>query len=42
MLKSQGRLGNELLAAKLLYRATGMASTLDDQDQPRFGENHPY
>ena len=25
MLKPQGRLGNKLLAAKLLYRATGVA-----------------
>jgi len=26
MFKPQGRLGNNLLAAKLLYRATGVAS----------------
>jgi hypothetical protein len=39
MLKPQRRLGNKLLAAKLLYRATGVASTLADEDEPLFGED---
>jgi hypothetical protein len=42
MLKPQGRLGNKLLAAKLLYRATGVAWTLADEDAPLFGEDQPY
>jgi hypothetical protein len=42
MLKPQGRLGNKLLAAKLLYRATGVTSTLADEDAPLFGEDQPY
>ena len=42
MLKPQGRLGNKLLAAKLLYRATGVASTLADEDEPLFDEDQPY
>ena len=37
MLKPQGRVGNNLLAAKLRYRATGVASTLADEDEPFFG-----
>jgi hypothetical protein len=41
MLKPQGRLGNKLLAAKLLYRTTGVASTLADEDAPLFGEDQP-
>ena len=36
MLKPQGRLGNKLFAAKLLYRATGVASTRADEDEPLF------
>ena len=42
MLKSQGRLGNKLFAAKLLYRATGVASTRADEEEPLFGEDQPY
>jgi hypothetical protein len=42
MLKPQGRLGNKLLAAKLLYQATGVASTQADEDEPLFGEDQPY
>ena len=42
MLKPQRRLGNKLLAAKLLYRATGVASTLADEDEPLFGEDQSY
>jgi hypothetical protein len=34
MLKPQGRLADKLLAAKLLYRATGVAPTLADEDEP--------
>jgi|SRR5579872_1410581 len=40
MLKLQGRLDNKLLAAKLVYRATGVASTADE-DEPLFGEDQP-
>jgi hypothetical protein len=42
MLKPQGRLGNKLFAAKLLYRATGVASTRADEEEPLFGEDSPY
>jgi hypothetical protein len=42
MFKPQGRLGNNLLAAKLLYRATGVASKLADEDEPLFGEDLPF
>jgi hypothetical protein len=42
MLKPQGRLGNKLFAAKLLYRATGVASTRADEEEPLFGEDQPY
>jgi hypothetical protein len=31
-----------LFAAKLLYRATGVASTRADEEEPLFGENQPY
>jgi hypothetical protein len=41
MLKPQGRLGNKLFAAKLLYRATGVASTRADEEEPLFGEDLP-
>ena len=41
MLKPQGRLGNKLLAAKLLYRATGVATTLADEDEPLFDGINP-
>jgi hypothetical protein len=36
MLKSQGRLATKLFAAKLLYRATGVASTRADEEEPLF------
>jgi hypothetical protein len=36
MLKSQGRLASKLFAAKLLYRATGVASTRADEEEPLF------
>jgi hypothetical protein len=42
MFKPQGRLGNNLLAAKLLYRATGVASKLADEDEPLLGEDRPF
>jgi hypothetical protein len=42
MLKPQGRLGNKLFGAKLLYRATGVASTRADEEEPLFGEDQPY
>jgi hypothetical protein len=42
MLKPQGRLGNKLFSAKLLYRATGVASTPADEEEPLFGEDQPY
>jgi len=42
MLKPQGRLGNKLFAAKLLYRATGVVSTRADEEEPLFGEDQPY
>jgi hypothetical protein len=42
MLKPQGRLGNKLFGAKLLYRATGVASTRADEEEPLFGEDRPY
>ena len=32
MLKSQGRLGDKLFAAKLIYRVTGVAPRQDDDD----------
>jgi hypothetical protein len=32
MLKSQGRIGDKLFAAKLLYRITGVAPRPDDDD----------
>ena len=36
MLKPQGRLGSKLFAAMLLYRATGVASTRGDEEEPLF------
>ena len=36
------RLGNKLFAAKLLYRATGVASSRADEEEPLFGEDQPY
>jgi hypothetical protein len=36
MLKPQGRLGRKFFAAKLLYRATGVASTRGDEEEPPF------
>src|ERR1700746_1252557 len=36
MLKPQGRLGSRLFAAKLLYRAIGVASTRGDEEEPLF------
>ena len=42
MLKPQGRLGNKLFAAKLLYRATGVASTSAEDEGPLFGEDRSY
>ena len=42
MLKPQGRLGNKLFGAKLLYRATGVVSTRADEEEPLFGEDQPY
>jgi hypothetical protein len=42
MLKPQGQLGNKLFGAKLLYRATGVASTRADEEEPLFGEDQPY
>jgi len=32
MLKPQGRLGNKLFSAKLVFRATGVAPRIDDDD----------
>jgi hypothetical protein len=32
MLKSLGRLGNKVIAAKLVFRLTGVAPTIDDDD----------
>jgi hypothetical protein len=32
MLKSQGRIGDKLFAAKLIYRLTGVAPRPDDED----------
>jgi hypothetical protein len=34
--QATGRLGSKLFAAKLLYRATGVASTRADQEEPLF------
>ncbi|HLK85458.1 MAG TPA: hypothetical protein VKT27_03050 [Candidatus Binataceae bacterium] len=42
MLKPQGRLGHKLFAAKLLYRATGVAPTRAEDEGPLFGEEQPY
>jgi hypothetical protein len=42
MLKPQGRLGNKLFAAKLLYRATGIPTTRADEEEPLFGEDQAY
>jgi hypothetical protein len=36
MLKPQGRLGSKIFAAKLLYRAIGVASTRVDEEEPLF------
>lgn len=36
MLKPQGRLRRKLFAAMLLYRATGVASTRGDEEEPLF------
>jgi hypothetical protein len=41
MLKPQGRQGNKLFAAKLVFRATGVPSRVDDEE-PLFGEDQPY
>src|ERR1035437_5593483 len=42
MLKSQGRLGNKLFGAKLIFRATGVASSRADEEEPLFDEEQPY
>src|ERR1700692_1177582 len=42
MLKPQGRLGNKLFAAKLLYRATGVASALAGGGGAPFGGGSPH
>lgn len=42
MLKPQGRLGNKLFGAKLVFRATGVAYSRADEEEPLFDEEQPY
>jgi len=38
MLKPQGRLGNKLFAAKLVYRVTGVAPRIEEDELGESGE----
>ena len=42
MLKPQGRLGNKLFGAKLVFRATGVASSRAEEEEPLFDEEQAY
>jgi hypothetical protein len=42
MLKSLGRLGNKVIAAKLVFRLTGVAPAPDDDDQLAKAVELPY
>ena len=41
-LKSQGRIGDKLFAAKLLFRMTGVTETRASEDEDLFGANSRY